>query len=199
MKRHGSFIAIIILSLSLVFFAIWALHKSRGARVGATSQASSSTRQMRSQGSSTRATPPSQGDEAGVPAGPPALAVANEDATRGHDASSDPQFLVVRQMLRDYRAALGENPVGTNSEITKALLGANSRKARFIASEARLNSAHQLVDRWDHPYFFHQLSRSRTEIRSAGPDGRMWTSDDQISANVSLPGKIFEASGTRIR
>ena len=180
MKRHGSFIAIIILSLSLVFFAIWALHKSRGARVGGTSPSSSSTRQMRSQGSSTRATPPSQGDEAGVPAGPPALAVANEDAKRGHDASSDPQFLVVRQMLRDYRAALGENPVGTNSEITKALLGANSRKARFIASEARLNSAHQLVDRWDHPYFFHQLSRSRTEIRSAGPDGRMWTSDDQI-------------------
>ena len=83
-------------------------------------------------------------------------------------------------MLRDYRAALGENPVGTNSEITKALLGANSRKARFIVSEARLNSAHQLVDRWDHPYFFHQLSRSRTEIRSAGPDGRMWTADDQI-------------------
>ena len=181
MKRHGSFIAIIILSLSLVFFAIWALHKSRGARVGGTSPSSSSTRQMRSQGSPTRATPPSQSDEAGVPAGPPALVVADEDATRGgHDASSDPQFLVVRQMLRDYRAALGENPVGTNSEITKALLGANSRKARFIVSEARLNSAHQLVDRWDHPYFFHQLSRSRTEIRSAGPDGRMWTADDQI-------------------
>ena len=180
MKRHGSFIAIIILSLSLVFFAIWALHKSRGARVGGTSPSSSSTRQMRSQGSPTRATPPSQSDEAGVPACPPSLAIANEDATRGHDASSDPQFLVVRQMLRDYRAALGENPVGTNSEITKALLGANSRKARFIASKARLNSAHQLVDRWDHPYFFHQLSRSRTEIRSAGPDGRMWTSDDQI-------------------
>ena len=46
-------------------------------------------------------------------------------------------------MLRDYRAALGENPVGTNSEITKALLGANARKARFVASEAKLNSAHR--------------------------------------------------------
>jgi hypothetical protein len=83
-------------------------------------------------------------------------------------------------MLRDYRAALGENPIGTNSEITKALLGANSRKARFVASEARLNSTHQLVDRWDHPYFFHQLSRQRMEIRSAGPDGKMWTADDRV-------------------
>ena len=181
MKRHASFLAIIILSLSLVFFAIRALHKSRGARVGATSQASSPSRQLRSQGSSTRTIPPSQSDETGVPAGPPSLVVANENAKRGHDASSDPQFLVVRQMLRDYRAALGENPVGTNAEITKALLGANARKARFIASEARLNSTHQLVDRWDHPYFFHQLSRSHIEVRSAGPDGTMWTSDDQIS------------------
>jgi hypothetical protein len=149
--------------------------------MGGTSPSLSSTGQMPAQGSAARAAPPSQSDEAGVPAGPPSLAVANEDAKRGHDAGSDPQFLVVRQMLRDYRAALGENPIGTNSEITKALLGANSRKARFVASEARLNSAHQLVDRWDHPYFFHQLSRSRIEIRSAGPDGAMWTSDDQIS------------------
>ncbi len=180
MKRHASFIAIIILSLSLVFFAIRALHKSRSSRTGATSPLPSSSQQMPSQRSADRAISSSQSDETGVPAGPPSLVVANEDAKRGHDASSDPQFLVVRQMLRDYRAALGENPIGTNSEITKALLGANSRKARFIASEARLNSAHQLIDRWNHPYFFHQLSRQRMEIRSAGPDGTMWTSDDQI-------------------
>lgn len=180
MKRHGSFVAIIILALSLVFFAIWARHKGRGTRIGATSQASPSRGQMPAQGSTPRTTPASPGDEAGVPAGPPALAVANDDAKRGHDATSDPEFLVVRQMLRDYRAALGENPIGTNSEITKALLGANSRKARFVASEARLNSTHQLVDRWDHPYFFHQLSRQRMEIRSAGPDGKMWTADDRV-------------------
>ena len=180
LKRYGSFIAIIILSHRSYFLQFGRCIKAEARELEQRLSRYLPPEKCLLQGSSTRATPPSQGDEAGVPAGPPALVVADEDATRGHDASSDPQFLVVRQMLRDYRAALGENPVGTNSEITKALLGANARKARFVASEARLNSAHQLVDRWDHPYFFHQLSRSRTEIRSAGPDGRMWTSDDQI-------------------
>jgi hypothetical protein len=84
-------------------------------------------------------------------------------------------------MLRDYRSALGENPVGSNKEITKALLGSNSRNAHFFIAEAKVNSDQQLVDRWDHPYFFHQLSRKQIEIRSAGPDGRMWTADDEIS------------------
>ena len=69
----------------------------------------------------------------------------------------------------------------TSTQITNALLGANSRKARFVAAEAKLNSAHQLVDRWNHPYFFHQLSRAHMEIRSAGPDGVLWTSDDELS------------------
>jgi hypothetical protein len=84
-------------------------------------------------------------------------------------------------MLRDYRAALTENPVGSNKEITKALLGGNSRKTRFIVAEAKVNADQQLIDRWDHPYFFHQLSRKQMEIRSAGPDGVMWTPDDEIS------------------
>lgn len=111
----------------------------------------------------------------------PPLTLIKDEVKEHRATTSDPQTLVVKQMLRDYRAALGENPVGTNSEITNALLGANSRKARFIAAEAKLNSSHQLVDRWNHPYFFHQLSRARMEIRSAGPDGVLWTSDDELS------------------
>ncbi|MDQ2868178.1 MAG: hypothetical protein M3R59_07195 [Verrucomicrobiota bacterium] len=104
----------------------------------------------------------------------------------GHDAAAlragakDTHMLGVKMALRDYRAAIGENPVGTNSEITAALLGRNARGATFTAESFPRDGEGNLLDRWDHPYFFHQLSRSQMEIRSAGPDGVMWTADDEL-------------------
>ena len=84
-------------------------------------------------------------------------------------------------MLRDYRAMMSENPIGNNSEITKALLGGNRRGAEFSNSQMKLDKDGQLIDRWNHPYFFHQLSKIDMEVRSAGPDGIMWTPDDEVS------------------
>jgi hypothetical protein len=124
--------------------------------------------------------PTSDAEVANISATPP-LTFAKEDAKQQRAEAADSQLLSVKQMLRDYRAALGENPVGTNAEITRALLGANTRRAKFLSAEAKFNASHQLVDRWNHPYFFHQLSRNRMEIRSAGADGVMWTPDDEIS------------------
>lgn len=81
--------------------------------------------------------------------------------------------------LRAFRDVHGENPVGTNEEITRALLGDNAKQIRLeLPDGSAVNSAGQLVDRWGSPYFFHQLSKERMEIRSAGPDRRMWTDDD---------------------
>jgi hypothetical protein len=86
----------------------------------------------------------------------------------------------VRYMLRDYRSIAGENPVGTNAEIMKALMGVKKKGAQLGPPEGQqLNGEGELVDRWGTPYFFHQLSKSDMEIRSAGPDRVMWTADDQ--------------------
>jgi hypothetical protein len=82
--------------------------------------------------------------------------------------------------IRDYRTLMKENPVGTNSEIMRALLGENAKGARLAPAEAQLNGKGELVDRWGTPYFFHQMSRTEMEIHSAGPDRRMGTSDDII-------------------
>lgn len=88
----------------------------------------------------------------------------------------------VRSMIRDYRTIAGENPVGTNAEITKALMGGNKKGAQLGPSDVRqLNAEGELIDPWGTPYFFHQLSRTNMEIRSAGPDGVMWTADDQVT------------------
>ena len=103
------------------------------------------------------------------------------DATQRQAGANDTGLLAVKGMLRDYRAMMGENPIGNNAEIAKALLGGNSRGVQFSNSQMKLDKDGQLVDRWNHPYFFHQLSQTEMEIRSAGPDGIMWTGDDEVS------------------
>jgi hypothetical protein len=83
-------------------------------------------------------------------------------------------------MIRDYRTALGENPVGTNAEIMRAINGDNKKQAKIGPPPGQqLNGKGELVDRWGTPYFFHQISGNEMEIRSAGPDRVMWTADDR--------------------
>ena len=87
----------------------------------------------------------------------------------------------VSLMLRDYRTRMGENPFGTNAEIMKSVMGGNPKGALLGPPEGqKLNGEGELVDRWGKPYFFHQLSRTSMEIRSAGPDQQMYTEDDVI-------------------
>jgi hypothetical protein len=70
-------------------------------------------------------------------------------------------------------------PLGANEELAAALLGKNKAELAFVsAGSAALNERGQLVDRWGTPLFFHARARDRVDIRSAGPDGKMWTEDD---------------------
>ena len=88
----------------------------------------------------------------------------------------------MRSVFRQYNLRFHENPVGDNAEITRILRGENPKQVIFLQPDdgMRVNSRGELVDNWGTPYFFHQLSRSEMEIRSAGPDSRMWTSDDLV-------------------
>ncbi len=88
----------------------------------------------------------------------------------------------VRLAIHNYGSMLGGNPVGLNSEITSQLNGENPKQAHFIRPEAgmRINAQGELVDPWGTPFFFHQLSGAQMEIRSAGPDKKMWTADDLV-------------------
>jgi hypothetical protein len=76
---------------------------------------------------------------------------------------------------------MGENPVGTNAEIMRAILGDNPKGAKLgPPDDMVLNGSGELVDHWGTPYFFHQLSATKMEIWSAGPDKRIGTGDDII-------------------
>ena len=84
-------------------------------------------------------------------------------------------------MFRDYRTRMGENPTGTNAEIMRAVMGGNPKQAMLGPPEGQqLNGDGELVDRWGTAYFFHQMSKTDMEIRSAGPDRQMGTDDDII-------------------
>jgi hypothetical protein len=117
-------------------------------------------------------TPPLSPPVAGTP-------LASPDPDQSEKASIDVDH--VGLMLRDYRTRMGENPFGTNAEIMKAVMGENPKQAKLGPPEGqKLNAAGELVDRWGTPYFFHQLSKSSMEVRSAGPDKVMWSEDDVV-------------------
>ncbi len=89
----------------------------------------------------------------------------------------------MRTTVRHYGSMFGGNPVGTNPEITRALNGDNPKQVKFLRAEdgAQINGKGELVDPWGTPYFFHQISGTEMEIRSAGPDKIMWTTDDLVT------------------
>ena len=86
----------------------------------------------------------------------------------------------MRTVLRQYALRFGGNPIGNNREITAAVSGQNPRQVVFLNPDdgLQINARGELVDNWGTPYFFHQLSATEMEIRSAGPDRKMWTADD---------------------
>lgn len=73
------------------------------------------------------------------------------------------------------------NPVGENAEITAALMGDNRLGLALIPKGHRaLNERGELCDRWGTPFRFHQLSGTKMEVRSAGPDRKFATQDDAV-------------------
>jgi hypothetical protein len=89
---------------------------------------------------------------------------------------------LINDIFLAYRSAVRtDNPVGDNVDITAALTGKNRIGFAFIPKDnPAINSKGELCDRWGTPYFFHQLAGDQMEIRSAGPDRKMWTSDDEV-------------------
>jgi hypothetical protein len=73
------------------------------------------------------------------------------------------------------------NPVGENAEIAAALMGDNRLGLALVPKGHRaVNERGELCDRWGTPFRFHQLSGTKMEIRSAGPDRKFATEDDAV-------------------
>jgi len=97
------------------------------------------------------------------------------------DTTADDDLATIELLFSEFRKHQGGNPIGENDEITTSLLGGNPKHLAYLPDKGpHLNTSGQLIDRWGTPYFFHQLSGSQTEIRSAGPDKEMNTPDDLV-------------------
>ena len=83
-------------------------------------------------------------------------------------------------------------PIGCNADLADAFRGKNPYKQRFLPDNHPVfNTEGEMVDRWKTPLFIHPVSAGRWDIRSAGPDKKLWTADDlQLQPN----GKFVEGT-----
>jgi len=72
-----------------------------------------------------------------------------------------------------------DRPLSANEDWAATLRGLNLAHERFLPDQhVALDAQGRLVDRWGTPLFFHALGDHRFELRSAGPDKKLWTDDD---------------------
>ena len=131
------------------------------------------------------ATNPAMPPPADPPIAPPPAGVLPQLAALNATDSAEEDVRLLAQAFVHYQRMVkdpGGNPVGLNVEITRALCGRNRARLAFLATNhPAINAAGELCDRWGRPYFFHALSGHRMEVRSGGPDQRLWTADDVVS------------------
>ena len=112
-----------------------------------------------------------------VPVHPMALSFGNDSKA----AASEPVLLL--DLFEVYRREFGTFPAGEdNPQMMHALMGANPDKLPiFPLKHPRLSPQGALLDAWGNPFHFHSISQDLLEIRSAGADGEIYTSDDQAT------------------
>lgn len=160
----------IFIAALLIGWLIWPYYREERASAEKLLEASRQpTTQAPSNSSSAKAGPANSQDE--IPPFPLNAA--------GHDIRTD--LRLMSEMIDTFRTNFPKdgNPTGSNAEITAALTGKNKVRFAFIApNHPAINRAGELCDRWGTPFFFHAESATRMEIRSAGPDRKLWTDDD---------------------
>jgi len=127
-----------------------------------------------------------------IPLSPPSSATSNqsppllgETILRDYANTNLPpqnDLTLMSRLMDNSRLLLksaANRPLSANEDWADFLRGKNSARERFLPdNHIALNTKGQLVDRWRTPLFFHALGGGGFDIRSAGPDRKLWTEDD---------------------
>ena len=179
MKHAGK----ILFALTLLALFGWLLISTRST----TPEAASEQRQMQPHATAvavnTLAIPAATGIVS--PATNSAAPLLGETLLRGYaTAASTPEndLKLMAQLMDNFSLLVKSSaklPMSVNEDWAAAFRGLNPARERFLPDQhVALNAQGQLVDRWQTPLFFHPLGNHRFELRSAGPDKKMWTADD---------------------
>lgn len=136
----------------------------------------------------TEVQPPVQRQASGTIAfNPPTPAeIANQsrsplaDALGSPEVAPDAEPKLVYDLFQFYLREFGSFPAGENNpQWMNALRGSNPGRLPILPSDhPRLAPDGSLLDAWSEPFFIHQVSPSQIQIRSAGPDRSLFTTDD---------------------
>lgn len=89
---------------------------------------------------------------------------------------------IIRLYFRTLRNRQGP-PIGDDMDLARAISGHNpAHKILLPAGHPALSADGHIRDRWGTPYFIHPLGYGSFEIRSAGPDRKMFNGDDLIDS-----------------
>ncbi len=176
MKAHRLTFTLCALILALLTWFFWPNSPSR---VPSPSQISNPQSQI-----PPPATPPPPPASRTPPPAPlPAERSTLADVLNAPSKNIRDDLRIVSEILETFRSNFPRtgNPVGTNAEITGVLAGNNKLQLALIPPDhpAIDRSTGELLDRWGTPFFFHAESGSRMEVRSAGPDKKHHTADDE--------------------
>ncbi len=110
---------------------------------------------------------------------PLAKELHSQDLSPQHDVD------ILHALLRQYLRHLKNRPavpIGNDSDLAKALTGHNPMRLTVLPSDnPALCADGRLRDRWGTPYFLHPQGRNTYEIRSAGPDRKLFSADDLLA------------------
>ncbi len=100
------------------------------------------------------------------------------------DSTAAQDVAVLHGMLRQYLRFLKNRPgrpIGNDSDLARVLIGNNPMKlVLLLPDHPALGADGRLRDRFGTPYFIHPRGNLAFEIRSAGPDRKLFTADDLV-------------------
>lgn len=118
---------------------------------------------------------------------PPAASTGTPLAAELHlpDRTAQQDVDILRQIIQQYFEAIQNRPgppIGDDSDLARALQGRNPLRLIVVpATHPIFSTDGRMRDRFGTPYHLHPRSRHGIDIRSAGPDRKLFTEDDVVS------------------